>query len=127
MSWTLMAVGLALTVGAGVMGARRKRHLTLDILSGAPELQPDGRGGRLLTEGPYAVIRHPRYVEVALAVFGYAFLSNHLGAYIMALLTIPVIHLIVLLEERELARRFGSAWEEYLARVPRYIPRRRAV
>jgi protein-S-isoprenylcysteine O-methyltransferase Ste14 len=31
----------------------------------------------------------------------------------------------VLLEERELAERFGAEYLDYCRRVPRYVPRRR--
>jgi len=34
-----------------------------------------------------------------------------------------LLHTVVLLEERELEERFGDAWREYAARVPRYLPR----
>lgn len=123
--WPLAIVGVALFVVSGTMAAKRKRYLTFNILSGAPELQADGKGGKLLTEGPYAVIRHPRYVEVVVGVFGYACLANYTGGYLVAALTIPVLHLIVLMEERELAARFGAAWTAYRGRVPRYVPRPR--
>lgn len=36
---------------------------------------------------------------------------------------IPVIHALVLLEERELLDRFGDEYVEYSRAVPRYIPR----
>jgi protein-S-isoprenylcysteine O-methyltransferase Ste14 len=62
-------------------------------------------------------------VEIALGTMAYALFSNWLGALIVAGLSLPVIHLIVLLEERELVERFGDAYEEYRARVPRYVPR----
>lgn len=126
-SWPTAVVGLVLLAVAIAIGVKRKRYLTMGILSGAPELQADGRGGTLLTQGPYAVIRHPRYVEVVAGVFGYACLSNHVGGYVTALATIPILHLVVLMEERELATRFGDAWTAYQARVPRYVPRRRPV
>jgi protein-S-isoprenylcysteine O-methyltransferase Ste14 len=125
-NWPLFGIGVLLTVLAGVIGYKRKRQLTFRILSGVPELESDPElQGSLLTEGPYAHIRHPRYVEVTLGVFGYAFVANHVGAYVLALAMLPVLHGIVLLEERELLGRFGAEYEEYRSRVPRYLPRLR--
>jgi protein-S-isoprenylcysteine O-methyltransferase Ste14 len=63
-------------------------------------------------------------VEVVLGVFGYAFIANHVGAWVIALATLPVLHGVVWLEERELSDRFGEAYEEYRRRVPRYLPGR---
>lgn len=54
-----------------------------------------------------------------------AVFANYLGAYVVAALTAPTIHLIVLLEEKELKARFGAEYEEYMATVPRYVPIRR--
>ncbi len=57
-------------------------------------------------------------------VLGYALIANYLGMYIMFALTVPAVYFIVVLEERELRDRFGSAYEEYSERVPRFFPRR---
>jgi protein-S-isoprenylcysteine O-methyltransferase Ste14 len=124
--WTLVVLGAVLLCLAFYLGMRRRKQLTMRILSGLPELQADGKGGELLTVGMYAYVRHPRYLEVAVGVFGYAALANHLGAWIMAAALLPALHLVVILEERELARRFGPEYEAYRARVPRYLPRRPA-
>lgn len=121
--WFLVAPGVALLLVSFYLGLRRRKQLTTKILSGVPELQEDGKGGELLTEGLYARIRHPRYVEVTAGVLGYAALANHLGAWIVTGIMIPTLHLVVLLEERELARRFGAEYEAYRGRVPRYVPR----
>ena len=102
----------------------RSQFLTMDILVGIPELEEGGRGGQLLTEGIYGRIRHPRYVEIVVGTLAYATFSNYLGAYLTALVFFPVLHLVVLLEERELRARFGKQYEAYCKRVPRYIPRR---
>ncbi|HSG07901.1 MAG TPA: isoprenylcysteine carboxylmethyltransferase family protein [Longimicrobiales bacterium] len=122
-NWVLAGLGLVCFGIAAGMGLKRKRHLTTRILAGVPELDED-EPGILLTEGPYAVIRHPRYVEVLVGVLGYAMVANHVGGYVVALLVVPALHLVVLLEERELTDRFGAAYEAYRARVPRYLPRR---
>jgi protein-S-isoprenylcysteine O-methyltransferase Ste14 len=122
----LFVLGAALLALSFAMGLRRRRHLPMRVLAGLPELEEDGKGGRLLTEGPYARIRHPRYVEVAVGVMGYAALANHLGAWTMAFASLPVLHLVVVVEERELAQRFGAEFEVYRSTVPRYVPRRGA-
>ena len=49
--------------------------------------------------------------------------TNYLALYLVFLLTLPVIHIIVLLEEKELKERFGRDYEAYCRRVPRYIPK----
>lgn len=122
-SWGLAAAGAALIVAAIVLGAKRKKYLTLSILAGVPELRR-GHPGKLLVEGPYAVIRHPRYVEVAAGMLGYSLVANWLGVYVVVLVGLLALHALVLMEERELLDRFGAEYAAYQARVPRYIPRR---
>ena len=110
---------------AGYIGWKRKKYLTMRILAGVPEVETEvEKRGKLLDEGPYAIIRHPRYVEILFATCGYAAIANYLGCWILAVLMVPLIHLVVLLEERELIDRFGNAYREYAARVPRYFPRK---
>lgn len=120
----LVAVGLLLlAVGFSIL-RQRKKHLTGYILAGFPEIQAkEEKQGVLLDQGIYARIRHPRYVEILFITFGYAAISNFVGPWITAFLSIPAIHAVVLLEERELRERFGDAYRDYAARVPRYFPR----
>lgn len=122
-SWPLVVLAVLLVLGGVSLGVWRRRYLNQRMLAGINELEGDAR--TLLTQGPYALVRHPRYVEVAVLTFAYAAFANHVGSWIVALLTLPALHAVVLLEERELAERFGNAWEEYRARVPRYLPRLR--
>jgi protein-S-isoprenylcysteine O-methyltransferase Ste14 len=120
----LVALAAAFAVCAMVIQTKRRKHLTKAILTGIPELSRDGDPGKLLTEGIYGTIRHPRYVELVLFVLAYSFLANYLASYVAAFLTVPTLYLVVLLEERELAERFGSAYEEYCDKVPRFFPKR---
>lgn len=127
LQWPLIGLGVALCAVAGFIGWQRKKYLTMRILAGVPEVEAEvEKRGQLLAEGPYAVIRHPRYTEIAFATFGYAAIANYLGCWILAILTIPVLHFVVILEERELLDRFGDDYREYAARVPRYFPKREA-
>jgi len=122
-SWSMVGVALVFLVVTIWIALKRRKQLTMRILAGTPELHESGRGGALLTDGAYAVVRNPRYVEVVFGVFAYAAFSNHVGAYLVAAVTVPAIHLVVLLEERELRARFGREYEAYCAAVPRYVPR----
>jgi len=120
---TIVLAAIALVLGVW-LAMKRKRYLTFKILAGWPQLSARAYPGTLLTQGIYGKIRHPRYVEVALWVLGYALIANFLALYIAFLLTLPGLLLIVLLEERELEERFGDEWRAYAARTPRFIPRR---
>lgn len=114
----------ALTYGVSVaFEGRARRHLSASALVGVPELRGDGAPATLLTQGIYGKVRHPRYVG---ATFGYvasAFLANYLFLWAALPAFLLLLHTVVLLEERELEERFGHAWREYAARVPRYVPR----
>jgi hypothetical protein len=120
---------LALALPAAALGlfvaARRRKLLSQWILIGIPEVSITDKG-RLLTGGIYAQTRNPRYLEFLLLIFAYAAFANYSGLWILYALTLPAIHLVVLLEERELRDRFGAEYEEYCRGVPRYIPRRRS-
>ncbi len=120
-----IVLAIPLLVAGGVISRKRRRHLTFKILAGAPELSPETHSTGLLTEGIYSRIRHPRYVELTLALVGWSLFANYLGLYVITALTIAALWLIVLIEERELRERFGSAYAEYSSRVPRFVPRRR--
>ncbi len=78
--------------------------------------------GQLLQEGIYGVIRHPRYLSVILGTIGMALIVDYLGAYIVVLVSLVGLWLVIILEERELASRFGSAYAAYRSRVPALMP-----
>jgi protein-S-isoprenylcysteine O-methyltransferase Ste14 len=57
-----------------------------------------------------------------LALAGWALLANYPAGYLAALLWIPLMLLIVRLEETELYRRFGGEYHAYCERVGRFWP-----
>jgi protein-S-isoprenylcysteine O-methyltransferase Ste14 len=118
-----IAVAVVLLVATIIISANRRKVLTTSILVGVAELSESRYPGTLLTEGIYARIRHPRYVEVTLAVAAYVLFANYVGTYVLLLASIGALYLVVLLEERELIERFGDAYVQYAARVPRFVPR----
>jgi len=105
---------------------RCRKYLKPKILVGVPELAPGGGGGKLITEGIYSRMRHPRYIAVFLGTVAVAFFTNYLAVYVVAVLVAPALYLVVVLEEKELRDRFGQPYIDYCRRVPRFIPRRQA-
>jgi protein-S-isoprenylcysteine O-methyltransferase Ste14 len=104
---------------------RRKisRAMSGRVIAGVPELAPDAHAVPLITDGLHARIRHPRYVQFVTAMLGYALIANYLAPYLAVAAWVAAILVIVPLEERELAARYGSEYEDYRRRVPRFIPR----
>jgi protein-S-isoprenylcysteine O-methyltransferase Ste14 len=100
-----------------------RRALPLRVQLGIPELTETTADDRLLTEGIYARMRHPRYVQMWLALLAWALFANYLSTYLVTLAALPLLLVVVELEERELRRRFGPAYDEYCRRVPRFLPR----
>jgi len=124
-SYVLVILGiLCLALSATVRFAIQKRF-TIKTLLGLPEIAPDRYPRKLITDGIYSRVRHPRYVQFLVALTGYALIANHLASYIVVALWLPAIHVIVLLEEKELRDHFGDVYENYCRLVPRYIPKMR--
>jgi protein-S-isoprenylcysteine O-methyltransferase Ste14 len=77
----------------------------------------------LITVGPYAWTRNPIAMSHAAALIGLSvFLGTVSAVVLVILLSIPV-HMAMLHEERTLELRFGDAYREYRAQVPRWFPR----
>ena len=117
--------GLVLLIVAAVLRHSWRKQLKVSVLFGLPELAPDRCPTKLLTEGIYARVRHPRYFEFCLGGLGAALVSNYLAAYVAVILTIAGLAALVPFEERELEERFGDEFREYRRRVPAIIPRLR--
>ena len=74
--------------------------------------------------GPYTRQRNPVLAGVILALLGVA-LAVQSGALGLAVVAVAIAaHVwVVRVEEPRLRDRFGEAYREYLARVPRWVPR----
>ncbi len=121
-----VALGLVLLALSGTMRFMIQNKLTIKVLLGLPEVAPDRFPRELITNGLYARMRHPRYVQFLIALAGYALIANYLAAYLMVSLWVPAVYIIVLLEEEELRDHFGEDYIEYCRRVPRFVPRLKA-
>ncbi len=119
----LVAVAVVWFAATIVMGVITSKHLKKKILWGIPELDPERQGVPLLTQGSYSRVRHPRYLQVMLSFFAWSLFTNYLANYVLAALTVIVLLVVISMEEKELRERYGAAYDDYCARVPRLIPR----
>jgi protein-S-isoprenylcysteine O-methyltransferase Ste14 len=81
-------------------------------------------GHRLITAGPYALMRHPMYAGLIVATWGALLLYR---TWTTAFLAVTFLGLAVRArrEEQALAAEFGAEWEAYRRRVPGWVPWKR--
>lgn len=78
-----------------------------------------------VTDGPFRYVRNPIYLAGITLLLGVGLLYSpwravDLGLPLLLLLYFHIA--VVRVEEPELRRRFGSEYEDYCARVPRWLP-----
>jgi protein-S-isoprenylcysteine O-methyltransferase len=77
---------------------------------------------RLIRDGPYRLIRHPRYAGGILLVFGLGLVFNTWAGIVGGILFIPVILFRIQDEEIIMEEAFGGAWQDYCNQTKRIIP-----
>jgi len=79
----------------------------------------------LIVTGPYVWMRNPMVTGVFTSLFGLGFILHSMSIVMIWTPIYILVHVIELkkIEEPELARRFGAAYEEYRRSVPMFIPR----
>lgn len=123
-NWSLVAIALVLYGVMTGLELQYWRHLSIATLVGVPELSPAGQQkGRLLQDGIYRMVRHPRYLSAGVGVVANALFINYAGLYLLILLLAPTGYVMLVLEERELIDRFGEEYRKYQREVPQLIPR----
>ena len=79
---------------------------------------------RFVATGPYRYVRNPMYVSVGTAIAGEVCVYQAPILLVYVVVFWALVHAFVLLyEEPALRRKFGTEYEEYLRRVPRWLPR----
>jgi protein-S-isoprenylcysteine O-methyltransferase Ste14 len=110
-----LVVGLALLVTTIWQFAR----------SGEGTLAPWDAPTRLVDRSLYGWVRNPMYLGVLATILGQACWWQSGWVFVYGACVALAFHLrVILFEEPALRRLFGSAFEAYAARVPRWIPRR---
>lgn len=108
-------VAAALLVGVGSVLAA----IVLSRLGKSFSIMPEAR--RLVTDGPYALVRHPLYAVELLIIAGMALQFAQPLAGILGVAVVLLLVIRTLFEERVLAEAYPE-YEAYRARVKRFIP-----
>ena len=122
-SYVFTGLAVVLLIVSGVMRYYQNQVLPNTTLLGIPELDPTGHESRLVVEGLYARIRHPRYVQLGVAFLAYALFANYVACYGAVGLALVGVRVVVAFEERELVARFGDDYRRYMQTTPRFVPR----
>lgn len=119
--WVAAALGAAsLTLGLGFFTWSLAHFWT----RGQGTLAPWDPPRRFVASGPYRFVRNPMISGVMFVLAGEALalrslpLAQWTGLFVL----INAIY-IPLVEEPGLRRRFGDSYSDYLAKVPRFLPR----
>jgi protein-S-isoprenylcysteine O-methyltransferase Ste14 len=107
----VFAVGAALA-GWGLLTFRKARTTTV----------PGERSSRLVTGGPYRFTRNPMYVGLIVAYIGEAGILAQVWPVVLLPLVVAYVRWAVIpLEESTLTDGFGPEYEQYRARVRRWL------
>jgi protein-S-isoprenylcysteine O-methyltransferase Ste14 len=79
-------------------------------------------GHELIDTGPYALVRHPIYTGLLVAIFGSALARGEWRGVLAVLIAWAALWRKLRLEERWMIERFGEQYEAYRRRVPALIP-----
>ena len=81
---------------------------------------------RLVVRGLYRYSRNPMYLGVLTVILGWAVLFQATVLVVYAFIVCVCVNLFVIFyEERHLRRVFGKEYDEYCARVGRWLPKLR--
>src|ERR1019366_8469791 len=117
--WFAIVAGLALIGVEIYLFVRVERELGARRLVGYAELAGTGE---MFAGGLYAHVRHPRYTGMFCAVVGAALLAGTPCLWAILAVWWVFALIVIRLEERELAARFGATYAAYRKRVPALLP-----
>ncbi len=110
-------IGLILLMLGIILHVWTAKLLSLWGLIGVPEILPK-KNIKLITSGPFLVIRHPTYLAHSLIFIGAFLLTEFVALGILSILDFLMVNAFVIpFEEKELLRRFGYLYEEYKNKV----------
>ncbi|MGJ3264056.1 MAG: methyltransferase family protein [Salinarimonas sp.] len=112
----VVASGLLFLVASLALVVYTHSYMSEDWMSGVSQDGPR----RLITGGPFAAMRHPLFVAVALGQIGFFLSLPSVFSLVSLLVGLSVLRVQAHVEDRALDARFGVAWRDYAERVPAF-------
>jgi protein-S-isoprenylcysteine O-methyltransferase Ste14 len=107
----MLVAGLAFAVWARLhLGQHWSGHVTLKD------------GHRLIRTGPYAIVRHPIYTGLLLAILGTAVAVDEVRGVLAVLIAVQAHVRKLRIEERWLSEEFGGEYDRYRREVKALVP-----
>jgi protein-S-isoprenylcysteine O-methyltransferase Ste14 len=112
--WVVALCAVACLLLTSVCWSRMGRHWRMDVsLKGE---------GELITDGPFAHVRHPIYALSMLLMICTLLVVPTAPMLVVAIAHLLLIHFKARHEERHLLRAHGEVYRRYLARTGRFFP-----
>ncbi|GGK54348.1 methyltransferase family protein [Salinarimonas ramus] len=111
-----VASGLLFLLASLALVVYTHSYMSEDWMSGVSDDGPR----RLITGGPFAAMRHPLFVAVALGQIGFFLALPSVFSLVSLLVGLSVLRVQAHVEDRALDARFGVAWRDYAERVPAF-------
>lgn len=116
------AAGTVLFIGSIYLTYKTTKLMGRDMLMGVAELK---NNKKLLDKGLYKFIRHPRYLNVFIFLFGVFLMTGMLSIFYIFIYSVVMFHFVTVEEERELEKRLPKTYKRYKKITGRFLPKMR--
>ena len=119
---SVASVSRPIGIGLVICGALLALSSIGMFLVGRTTIIPHASASRLMTRGPYRWTRNPMYVSLVLVYVGVVGVLAQPWPLLLLPLPVALVNAIVIpVEEARLREIFGDAFQQYCARVRRWI------
>jgi protein-S-isoprenylcysteine O-methyltransferase Ste14 len=121
-NWPWIPAALLFCAGLRLYKLSR-HHFTLAQLGGLSEILPGDREQHLATTGIRAHVRHPVYLGHLCEMFAWSVGTGLAVCWALTAFAIVTGAVMIKMEDRELATRFGEEYRTYRSAVPALVPK----
>jgi protein-S-isoprenylcysteine O-methyltransferase Ste14 len=73
----------------------------------------------IVDTGVFSVVRHPQYLSMLLVALGLILIVQHWLIFIFSVVSMILIYIGILKQDKILVRKFGDDYKQYMQKVPR--------